>query len=180
MSIRWGIKNNETNSLDQADREINLFDEFKNILKEESEREAQREGNEGENDSKDCHCSDDDNKFETNSIYKETRLLREIKDICDELNILKTLVEAQDTVWKQAFGIEKLENGPHFEYEHSRTPASVRIKLEYMIHDAQEVQKSVCFSLFCVLEPPLPSLNHWLTLNRRFIPCWTCDKSKLP
>lgn len=35
-------------------------------------------------------------------IKKETAGLREVKDIYDELNMLKFLAEAQETVWKQA------------------------------------------------------------------------------
>lgn len=36
-----------------------------------------------------------------NNITPETKLLREIKDIVDELNMLKSLAENQERVWKQ-------------------------------------------------------------------------------
>ena len=182
------------NSLGQADREITLFNNFKEILarEEKDRKKTKMEGNdieqvkkkeeEKKTDLNDSHCRSDNGELETNSICEETELLREIKDIRDELNILETLVEAQDTVWKQAFGIEKLENGPHFKYNHPCTPATVRIRLEYMIQNAQEVQEAVgsfSFSFHFIFLTLLPSLNLGLTFNHRFIPCWTCDKSRL-
>jgi hypothetical protein len=78
------------------------------------------------------------------SILEEIKVLHDIKNICDELNNLKSLVEAQEGVWKQAFEIEKLENGAHFAHKHTLALSTVKARLEAMLHNAHEVQTSAC------------------------------------
>lgn len=83
---------------------------------------------------------DEDERLDShNNIREEVRLLREIKDIRDELGILVTLVEEQQMVWKQAFPPDSLPS--HFIDD--CTPISVREDLDEMISDANLVLDSV-------------------------------------
>ncbi|KAF4958663.1 hypothetical protein FGADI_2211 [Fusarium gaditjirri] len=56
-------------------------------------------------------------------IERETKLLFEIRDIRDELDMLKALAEHQETVWKQAFETEELRGC--FQNHHPYTPTDV-------------------------------------------------------
>jgi hypothetical protein len=73
------------------------------------------------------------------NISRETMLLREVKDTCDELNILKTLAEDQEKVWQQASTVVG-GNGTIFS---TNTPSHYRKIILAMIHDATTVQKSL-------------------------------------
>jgi Mg2+ and Co2+ transporter CorA len=67
----------------------------------------------------------------------ETRLLDEVKDILDELNILKNLALDQKTVyesWKSVSGME--------DYHHI-TPSEVKEDIEGMIEDSKSVQSAI-------------------------------------
>lgn len=74
-----------------------------------------------------------------NNIEDEVRLLREIKDIRDELGILVTLVDEQKIVWKQFFQTDS----PKSSFLDDCTPESVREDLIKMISDANLVVESV-------------------------------------
>ncbi|PWY84818.1 hypothetical protein BO70DRAFT_378975 [Aspergillus heteromorphus CBS 117.55] len=76
-------------------------------------------------------------------ISKEAELLDEIKDIRDELNILRTLEEAQEKVWKQAFQTEKLESLPNIEHSNISTPTEVLRELDEMVIEAGMVQDAI-------------------------------------
>jgi hypothetical protein len=70
-------------------------------------------------------------------ILMETRLLHEVKDILDELNILKNLAQDQkvvDDLWKSISGIQG--------YRHL-TPAETKDDIEGMIEDAKSVQSAI-------------------------------------
>lgn len=69
-------------------------------------------------------------------IMDETKGLREVKDICDELNILKVLTEDQEDVWKG------LKDGQHVTFSYD-TPAEIREEIEEMIKEAKTVQKGL-------------------------------------
>lgn len=72
-------------------------------------------------------------------ITKETAGLREVKDIYDELNMLKFLAEAQKTVWKQAMCL-KDDKITTFNYD---TPTEKKKEIEEMIKETETVQKSL-------------------------------------
>lgn len=72
-------------------------------------------------------------------ITKETTGLREIKDACDELNILKSLAEAQELVWKQAMHM-KDDQLTTFNYD---TQTERKKETQEMINEVQTVQKSL-------------------------------------
>lgn len=78
-------------------------------------------------------------------VGKEYRLLYEIKDIRDELTILKTLNEAQDFVWRQAF--RQSSDGSEPDYRHLRSPSRNIREIKEMAREAESVQDAVCRDL---------------------------------
>lgn len=76
-------------------------------------------------------------------IGTEFRLLYDIKDIRDELHILKTLAGTQAAVWRQAFQSNHWNDGRSFLYHHAYTPAGVRMELKEMAREAAAAQDSV-------------------------------------
>ncbi|KAG2421548.1 hypothetical protein HFD88_005523 [Aspergillus terreus] len=81
----------------------------------------------------------DEQLHANHNISRETMLLREVKDICDELNILKTLAEDQENVWQQAWTVV---GGKETVFS-TNTPSDNRKMILAMIHDATTVQKSL-------------------------------------
>lgn len=77
------------------------------------------------------------------SVGKEYRLLYEIKDIRDELTILKALAEAQDSVWRQAFRTGLSADGSEFEYRHLQSPRRSLLEIKEMAREAESVQDAV-------------------------------------
>lgn len=78
-------------------------------------------------------------KKEYDNILAETTLLREIKDISNELNILQSLAEDQKEVCDRLWGKEH-ERKAGFTYE---TPSEIKAEIEEMIKDAETVRKSL-------------------------------------
>ena len=74
-------------------------------------------------------------------IYQEAHLLDEIKDIRDEMNMLRTLVEAQDSVWKQAFILDNPSDSSS--WSNICTPRQVLQELEDMKVEAEMIQDAV-------------------------------------
>lgn len=74
-------------------------------------------------------------------VGKEYRLLYEIKDIRDELTILKALNEAQNLVWRQAF--RESSDGSEFDYRHLRSPGRNLLEIKEMAREAESVQDAV-------------------------------------
>ncbi|KAL3472813.1 hypothetical protein BJX99DRAFT_261880 [Aspergillus californicus] len=81
--------------------------------------------------------SNQDNEY--NNIAVETRLLQEVKDICDELNILKNLCEDQENVWNQASDVL----GSRYSTLPLNTPFDVKKEIMGMIHEAEVVQQAI-------------------------------------
>ncbi|KAJ0420314.1 hypothetical protein BJY00DRAFT_313252 [Aspergillus carlsbadensis] len=75
------------------------------------------------------------------NIGAEMSLLVEIKDICDELNILKSLVEDQERVWRQASDV--IGNGNGMSTFRDCLPSEVKRDIIGMIQDAEVIQKSI-------------------------------------
>jgi Mg2+ and Co2+ transporter CorA len=78
------------------------------------------------------------------SISKATRLLEEVKDIRDELSILKFLLKQQNYVWKQL--VDESYKKP--KSEESRGPAHVVNEIDEMDKMAERIQDSVRISSF--------------------------------
>ncbi|KAJ6177983.1 hypothetical protein N7519_008444 [Penicillium mononematosum] len=73
------------------------------------------------------------------NIAGETELLREVKDICDELNTLKSLAVDQEGVWNQVW-----KNGSNQEATFTyNTPFEVRKEITEMVKEAEFVQKAI-------------------------------------
>ncbi|XHG03938.1 hypothetical protein AWENTII_007222 [Aspergillus wentii] len=123
-----------------ADGETKLFDEFLGDLKKESHH--QRPGKSSGSPAHGISVRElPPNPYHI--ISAETELLDEIKDIRDELNILRTLAEDQETVWKQAFKTERLDSQSGFKYNHLCTPTEVRREIKEMALEADMVQNSI-------------------------------------
>lgn len=89
--------------------EANLFDVFEKSLATK-DSESSENGEKYDSESKKTHQHSNSRSElvsqagTTNpygDISRETSLLRDVKDICDELNMLKNLSEEQEDVWKQ-------------------------------------------------------------------------------
>ncbi|KAI8965046.1 hypothetical protein F5Y11DRAFT_314485 [Daldinia sp. FL1419] len=115
-----------------ADDEARLFRDFRESLLNESRLRALR--------SRDSQPNAKTQQVLQNRhhvIASETELLEIIRDICDELRMLRSLAEDQDVVWKQAFPL----NGPsdhtdRFQYYHPCTPTDVKNNLDDMVSEA--------------------------------------------
>ncbi|KAJ5679666.1 ankyrin [Penicillium macrosclerotiorum] len=73
------------------------------------------------------------------NIAPEAELLQETKDICDELGMLKSLVEDQQVVWQQA---ASPESNTHALLAYEK-PADIKAEIEEMIIEAESVKKSI-------------------------------------
>lgn len=118
----------------QAEKESELYDGFLKSLDRDKRVNSSETPDRNEENWLDSY----------NNIEDEVRLLREIKDIRDELGILVTLVDEQKMVWKQFF---KTEN-PKSSFLDDCTPESVREDLVKMISDANLVVESVRSPLY--------------------------------
>lgn len=85
-----------------------------------------------------AHTEDD---YSYGNVSKETSHLCEVKDILDELNILKNLVEDQDRVWKQFCE----EEAPAHNLSMLRfdTPSEIKRAIEEMTKQAEFVQTAL-------------------------------------
>jgi Mg2+ and Co2+ transporter CorA len=142
--------------------EARLFDEFARSLKKgnpASEGKARRarrsrdfdrhDNTQGEYTDVANHSEDErfEDEFERRMITKnpydniseETELLREVKDISDELNMLKNLAEDQEDVWKQVW---KDEHKPDSGFTHE-IPSDIKGEIEEMIKEADFVQQAI-------------------------------------
>lgn len=68
---------------------------------------------------------------------KEFRLLYEIKDIREELNMLKSLTETQKKVWRQALRTSLSK------YPHLQTPRQVALEIKEVAREAESTQDAV-------------------------------------
>ncbi|KAI1471054.1 uncharacterized protein F4812DRAFT_455166 [Daldinia caldariorum] len=109
-------------SIRKADDETRLFRDFLAGL----HNEARQQGV--------LHSEVSRNRYHI--ISSETELLDIIRDIRDELHILKSLAEDQHTVWKQAF--RRNDRSDHFQYYHSCTPIDVKKNVDDMLSEAEK------------------------------------------
>lgn len=99
----------------QRDEEAGLFDDFLSSAGNTTDATRNDHGN----------------------LSEELHLLRQIKDINDELNTLKLLAEDQERVWGQTF---KLGNEPK---PGDGMPTSAKAEIVAMIHEASQAQEAV-------------------------------------
>ncbi|RDW90751.1 uncharacterized protein DSM5745_02526 [Aspergillus mulundensis] len=76
------------------------------------------------------------------NIDPETTLLKEIKDICDELNILKNLAEDQEDVWRQVCKLEGSTQTPGTPSAYI-TPKDIKDEITEMVKEAEAVQMTI-------------------------------------
>ncbi|CAG8235818.1 unnamed protein product [Penicillium salamii] len=114
--------------------ETNLFRDFMNSLENEKKNPPER-----------YHKGwiDDMPENPYHIISEEARLLDEIKDIHDELNMLRTLAESQQLVWQQAFQSKDLDSFTHFQFHDTCTPNMILRDIQDMITEAEMVQESI-------------------------------------
>lgn len=119
----------------QSEGEARLFRQFKDkvIQDDEGHNETRKD---------DIEQSSDNPYFH---IHEETGFIHEVKDIRDELNILKSLLEDQRGVWNQAFG-ESTNTTAKSNYLQSRNPAEAIEEIVEMDEDAERVQNAVGYT----------------------------------
>lgn len=106
-------------------------------LREDKEPSIQHQ-KDREQDSRDETSSETSgNQF--GDIAREADLLREVKDIIDELNMLKNLAEDQEDVWQQVWNSERNPDAS-FTYD---TPTEVKDDISEMINEAKSVQQAI-------------------------------------
>ncbi|KAJ6020907.1 Mg2+ transporter protein CorA-like/Zinc transport protein ZntB [Penicillium herquei] len=117
-----------------ANTETDLFGDFMESLENEKKNPPQR-----------YHKGwiDDMPENPYHVISEEARLLDEIKDIHDELNMLRTLAESQQHVWEQAFQTKELDSFTYFQFNDTCTPNMVLRDIQDMISEAEKVQESI-------------------------------------
>lgn len=105
-------------------------------------------------------------------IDDEAYLLREIKDIRDELNMLKTVFEGQKQVWQHAFKTEDLETFPGYQYNHPTNPSRLLDEIARIAEEASSVQDSV------YPPPEFVTATFQLIVLLRSMLSWNCDNNK--
>lgn len=110
-------------AFEQADEEAELFLEFQENLRHRSENAKERNS---------------DNRYHV--ISKETELLAAIRDIRDELQILKSLAQDQEVVWKQAFSDDA---GQFSGFSAPCTPGDVKADLDEMLTETDKIDDYV-------------------------------------
>ncbi|KAI1368999.1 hypothetical protein F5Y08DRAFT_353521 [Xylaria arbuscula] len=123
---------------DVANRENSLFRSFLGGLRKEAGGEQKRRQNDEEEDEGGTELAP---PTRSHVISSETELLDAIRDIRDELQMLKSLAEDQKVVWRQAFGPDHSRmksNG--IEY---RTPSDVMKELDEMLSESDRIENYV-------------------------------------
>ncbi|CAG8386936.1 unnamed protein product [Penicillium salamii] len=104
--------------------------------------QVDQHGNHQNADSDDGSQKKSPDRKSTDNLYadisEETKLLREVKDICDELNMLKNLAEDQDDVWTQVWKGDNRPDATTYD-----TPTEVKAEIEEMVKEAEFVQKAI-------------------------------------
>ncbi|TGO70557.1 hypothetical protein BELL_0705g00010 [Botrytis elliptica] len=125
---------------DVAEKESSLFQEFLRGLQEAKPREqksVEPEQKKEQPSSEDSDSKSPDRPMPLNRyhvISSETELLNMIRDIRDELHMLRSLAEDQEVVWKQAFASSNLM---HFK---AYSPTNVMKDLDAMLSEADKTE----------------------------------------
>ncbi|KAI9648346.1 hypothetical protein NHQ30_002979 [Ciborinia camelliae] len=118
---------------DVADQETSLFRDFLGGLREAEKQKGHLPSEDSSSKSSDKPTSS--NRYHV--ISSETELLDTIRDLRDELHILRSLAEDQEIVWKQAFTSNDLMN---FE---SYTPTDAKKELDDMLSEADKTDNYI-------------------------------------
>jgi hypothetical protein len=109
------------------------------------------------------HINDQEKDYQ--SISKATKLLVDVKDVRDELNILSYLLAQQKTVWEKLLGVSVNDDGS-IEWDDPASALKLRKEIEMwkgpgyankevveMDKIAQRIQESVCISVSTLILP---------------------------
>ncbi|RBR12019.1 uncharacterized protein FIESC28_08789 [Fusarium coffeatum] len=121
---------------DVVNEETKLFNAFLKELKDDTANRSQQRGQSGR-----LFGIYEVPPNPNHIIHREAELLREIRDIRDELGMLKALLEHQETVWKQAFDTEELRGC--FQYHHPWTPTDIKEDLDEILAEVERTIDSI-------------------------------------
>ncbi|KAI1149342.1 hypothetical protein F4825DRAFT_60163 [Nemania diffusa] len=120
---------------DVANQETSLFREFLDGLR----REARAKQGEPPDQKLDYKPQAILNRYHV--ISSETELLDAIRDIRDELHMLRSLAEDQEDVWQQAFASQHLGNeSQRFDFH---TPTEIKKDLDAMLLEADKIESYI-------------------------------------
>lgn len=137
------------NQSEQADREISLYQSFLRELSEPKGRNQRENEFPVDHVIKTMPSHPYGSLSDPHSISPEAGVLEIIRDIRDELHMLRSLAEDQEQVWKQAFEDHELRDC--FEYYQPCTPIDIKKDIEDMLIEVATINESVRFSIQTVL-----------------------------
>ncbi|KAM0190411.1 hypothetical protein ACHAPI_009400 [Fusarium lateritium] len=124
-----------------ADEEIFLYQTFLRELNGQKRRDMWQDKSPSDHVIKDMPSHPLSSSSDPYSISPEAKVLDTIRDIRDELHMLKSLVEDQELVWKQAFKDRTLED--FFQYHQPCTPEDVKKDLDNMLIEVETINDSI-------------------------------------
>ncbi|RAK97324.1 uncharacterized protein BO80DRAFT_482379 [Aspergillus ibericus CBS 121593] len=126
-----------------ASGEASLFEEFQGFIKIGQKPNDMAQKNSPEHSPQERGTQTKSPQMENPyyDIKREIDLLRKIKDILDELHILKSLVDDQEAVFLQAFPAERPDPWTEL-YAYSQV-ADLKRELQEMTREAKEVQEAI-------------------------------------
>ncbi|KAI3317893.1 hypothetical protein HD806DRAFT_526705 [Xylariaceae sp. AK1471] len=120
-----------------TDEETRLFDKFLDGLNYEVKEPAMLRGDKSWLNSSEGTAAQNRHHI----ISSETKLLQRTRDIYDEIQILRSLAEDQDIVWKQVFSPSRSRD--RFEQYHACTPADVKKDLNEILSGVEQTTNNI-------------------------------------
>ncbi|KAJ3529040.1 hypothetical protein NM208_g9933 [Fusarium decemcellulare] len=124
-----------------ADKEIFLYQTFLRELNGRNQRRQREDEFPTTHTIKNITSHPYGSQSDPDSISPEAEVLDTIRDIRDELHMLKSLVEDQEVVWKQAFDNHELKDC--FQYYQPCTPIDVKKDLDDMLVEVEMINDSI-------------------------------------
>ncbi|KAM0282095.1 hypothetical protein ACHAO9_010416 [Fusarium lateritium] len=124
-----------------ADEEIFLYQTFLRELNGQKRRDMWQDESPSNHVIKDMPSHPLSSSSDPYSISPEAKVLDTIRDIRDELHMLKSLAEDQELVWKQAFKDSALEDS--FQYYQLCAPEDVKKDLDDMLMEVETINNSI-------------------------------------
>ncbi|KAF3013504.1 hypothetical protein E8E14_006812 [Neopestalotiopsis sp. 37M] len=118
-----------------AEEEANMFQEFLDSLERGAKSSKKHMSETCKKSLPESRSSD-----RIHVISREAKLLQQVRDIRDELHILKSLAEAQENVWLQTFAPVATGGTATSQF---LTPTDVKKDLDDMISEAEEIDNKV-------------------------------------
>ncbi|KAF7517848.1 hypothetical protein G7054_g13681 [Neopestalotiopsis clavispora] len=118
-----------------AEEEANMFQEFLDSLERGAKSSKKHTAETCKKSLPESKSSD-----RIHVISREAKLLQQVRDIRDELHILKSLAEAQENVWLQTFPLVATGGTTTSQF---LTPTDVKKDLDDMISEAEEIDNKV-------------------------------------